>query len=84
MAKLYFTINKNGSGGLCDQVFEAKSKTIAKDMLRDQGLTPKMVFCWEDVCMVRDGTLQNKEMTDTYRDFVLSHLETWEKIYTSS
>lgn len=80
MGKIYFTINKDQTGTLFDRVFEAKSKSNAKDMLRDQGLTPKMVFCWEDVCKIQDGTFQNKEMNDAYRDFVLSHVEEWKKV----
>lgn len=81
MAKLYFTINKDEKGGLCDRVFEAKSKTVAKDILRDQGLTPKMVFSWEDVCKVRDGVLEHQDMTELYQNFVISHLAEWEKAH---
>lgn len=79
MGKLYFTINKDQTGSLFDRVFEAKSKSNAKDLLRDQGITPKMVFCREDISKIEDGTFQNKEMNDTYRDFVLSHLDEWKK-----
>ncbi len=80
MAKLYFSINKDENGSLCDRVFEAQSKSKAKDSLRDQGLTPKMVFSWEDVCKVVEGSFEHKDMTAEYHDFVLAHRASWEKI----
>lgn len=81
MGKLYFVVNKEESGALCDKVFESKSKTTAKNEMRDEGLTPKLVLCWADVEKIQEGTFEHKDVTDILRDFVLSHASAWEKIW---
>lgn len=79
MGKLYFSINKDMTGALCDKIFVSKTKTTAKNYLRDIGLTPKMVLSWEDVCKVQTGEFEHKEFTEEYRLFVIEHMDEWTK-----
>lgn len=78
MGKLYFSVNKDLNGGLCDKIFMSKSKTTAKNELRDQGLTPKLVLCWEDVQQIQEGTFLHKDVTPQLEEFVLSCVTKWE------
>lgn len=78
MAKIYFTINKDQQGTLCDCIFYSNSKTTAKNELRDKGFTPKLVLTWDDVGKVISDQFQNKDLTEEYRQFVISHEKEWE------
>lgn len=77
MSKLYFSINKDATGTLCEKIFVSKTKTTAKNELRDIGLTPKMVLSWDDICKVEIGEFEHKEFTEEYNSFVLEHIEQW-------
>lgn len=79
MAKLYFSLNKDQDGTLCDLIFFSKNKTTAKNELRDKGYTPKIVLTWDDIEKLESNILQNNDITEEYRDFVLSHMKEWEK-----
>lgn len=78
MSKVYFAINKNQSGDLCDSVVFSKTKTTVRNELRDQGLIPKLVLTWGDVCQVKAGEYKNQDMVETYREYVLNHADSWE------
>lgn len=77
MSKLYFSINKDECGKLCDRIFYSKTKTSAKNELRDKGLTPKLVLSWTDVEKIKSDQFQNGDLTEEYRRYVLSHEKVW-------
>lgn len=78
MARLYFSINKDETGKLCDEIFYSKTKTNAKDELRDRGLTPKLVLTWDDVEKIKTNEYVNKDVTEEYQQFVLGRTDQWE------
>lgn len=79
MSKLYFSINKGADGQLCDQIFESKTKTSAKNELRDRGFIPKIILCWDDVEKIKNNEFQHIDMNETYQNFVCEHFSAWEQ-----
>lgn len=77
MGKLYISINKDKEGALCHQIFQSKSKTTAKDEMRDQGFTPKLVLCWQDVDLVKRDEFIHKDLTESLKEYIISHAAEW-------
>ncbi len=77
MSKLYFSVSKMELGAMVQHAFFSKSKTHAKNHLRDQGYIPKLILTWEDLEKLEAGTLALKDMTPKLQEFALSQKATW-------
>lgn len=78
MSKEYVSIHKDSAGKLDHLVFSSQNKTTAKNWLRDQGLTPKLVLTLTDLEKIKENQFQNKDLTETLRSYALEHLQQWE------
>lgn len=78
MSKEYVSIHKDQTGQLDHLIFSSQNKTTAKNWLRDQKLTPKLVLTLSDLENIKLNQFQNKDLTETLRSYALEHIPQWE------
>lgn len=79
MEKLYFSINKDSEKKLCGVKLHSKSKTEAKNQLRDQGLIPKIILTWDDIEKIKKNEFNHNDFTEDLRQYALSQADLWEQ-----